>query len=56
MHIDYYSYVPQLNYYMQPTAKRKPVRVHTHMHTVHVLTIKALPAVCMMHTRTRIDW
>ncbi len=56
MRIDYYSYVPQLNYHMQPMAKRVPVRAHTRMRTVCVLTVKALPAVCTARTCTRIDW
>ncbi len=54
--IDYYSYIPQLNYHMQPTVKRVPVRARTCTHAVHVLTVKALPAVCMVHTCMRIDW
>jgi hypothetical protein len=53
MRIDYYSYVPQ---HMQPTAKRIPVCARTCTCAVRVLTVKALPAVCTVRTRTRIDW
>ncbi len=56
MRIDFYSYVPQLNYHMQPTVKRLPVRARTCTHAVHVLTVKALPAICTARTRMHIDW